>query len=46
MMRLHDIREPALPFAVVGVAIMIAVGEPRPDFSQIARPDWLTAQHT
>jgi hypothetical protein len=25
---------------------MIAVGEPRPDFSQIARPDWLTAQHT
>src|SRR3981081_4680436 len=33
-------------FAVIGVATMIAVGEPRPDFSQIARPDWLTAQHT
>src|SRR5258708_1994937 len=32
--------------AVIGVAIMIAVGESRPDFSQIARPDWLTAQHT
>src|ERR1700687_5373616 len=32
--------------AVIGVAIMIAVGEPRPDFSQIARPDWLAAQHT
>ena len=33
-------------FAVIGVAIMIAVGELRPDFSQIARPDWLAAQHT
>jgi hypothetical protein len=33
-------------FAMIGVAIMIAVAEPRPDFSQIARPDWLTAQHT
>jgi hypothetical protein len=31
---------------VVGVAILIAVGEARPDFSQIARRDWLTAQHT
>ena len=25
---------------------MIAVGEPRPDFSQIVRADWLTAKHT
>jgi hypothetical protein len=33
-------------FAVIGVAIMIAIGEPRPDFSQIVRPDWLTTQHT
>ena len=33
-------------FAVIGVAIMIAVGEPRTDFSQIVRPDWLAAQHT
>jgi hypothetical protein len=33
-------------FAVIDVAIMIAVREPRPDFSQIARPDWLTAEHT
>ena len=33
-------------FAVIGVAIMIAVGEPRPDLSQVARPDRLTAQHT
>jgi hypothetical protein len=33
-------------FAVIGVAIMIAVGEPCPDFSQIGRPDWLTAEHT
>ena len=32
-------------FAVIGVAIMIAVGEPCPDFSQIAGPDWVTAQH-
>src|SRR6202022_504259 len=33
-------------FAVIGVAIMIAVGEPRPDLSQIVRPDRLAAQHT
>jgi hypothetical protein len=33
-------------FAVIGVAIMIAVGELCPDFPQIARTDWLTAQHT
>jgi hypothetical protein len=33
-------------FAMIGVAIMIAVGKPRPDFSQVARPDWFTAQHT
>jgi hypothetical protein len=32
--------------AVIGVATMITVGEPRPDLSQIARPDCLTAQHT
>jgi len=32
--------------AVIGVAIVIAVGEPCPDFSQIVRPDWLAAQHT
>ncbi len=32
--------------AVIGVAIMATVGEPRSDFSQIALPDWLTAQHT
>jgi hypothetical protein len=32
-------------FAVIGVAIMIAAEEPRLDFSQIARPDWLEAQH-
>jgi len=32
-------------FAVIGVAIMIAVDEVRPDFSQVACPDWLTAQH-
>ena len=31
-------------FAVLGVAIMIAVGEPRLDLSQIARPDRLAAQ--
>jgi hypothetical protein len=31
--------------AVIGVAIMIAVGQLRPDFSQIARTDWLTAPH-
>src|SRR3979411_1683771 len=29
--------------AVIGVAIMIAVGELCSDFSQIARADWLTA---
>jgi hypothetical protein len=33
-------------FAVFGVAFIITIGEPRPDFSQIARPDRLTAQHT
>jgi hypothetical protein len=33
-------------FAVIGVAIMIAVGEFCPDFPQIARPDRLTAQRT
>jgi hypothetical protein len=33
-------------FAVLGVAIMIAVGELRPDFSQIVRPDRLMAQYT
>jgi hypothetical protein len=33
-------------FAVFGVAFIITIGEPRPDFSQIARPDWLAAQHT
>jgi len=32
--------------AVIDVAIMIAVAKPRPDLSQIACPDWLTAQHT
>jgi hypothetical protein len=32
-------------FAVFGVAIMIAVRESGVDFSQIARPDRLTAQH-
>ena len=31
---------------MISVAIMIAVGERCPDFSQIARPDWLTAQRT
>lgn len=33
-------------FAVIGVAFVIAVKEPRPNFSQIARPDSFTAQHT
>jgi hypothetical protein len=33
-------------FAVLGIAIMTAVGEPRPDFPQIARHDRLTAQDT
>ena len=32
--------------AVIGVAIMIAIGELRSDFSEVARPDWLAAQHT
>jgi len=32
--------------AVIDVAIVIAIGESRPDFSQIAVSDWLTAQHT
>jgi hypothetical protein len=31
--------------AVIDVAIVIAIGEPRPDFSQIAVSDWLTALH-
>jgi hypothetical protein len=33
-------------FAMIGVAILIAVGELRPDFSQIARSDRLIAHHT
>jgi hypothetical protein len=33
-------------FAVIGVAIMIAVEEPGSDFSKIGCPDRLTAQHT
>jgi hypothetical protein len=32
--------------AVIDVAIVIAIGESRPDFSQIALSNWLTAQHT
>jgi hypothetical protein len=32
--------------AVIHVAIVIAIGESGPDFSQIALSDWLTAQHT
>ena len=32
--------------AVIGVAIMIAIGEMRPDFSEVICPDWLAAQHT
>ena len=32
--------------AVIGVAIMIAVGELRSDFSEVTCPDWLAAQHT
>ena len=32
--------------AVTGVALVIAVGEPRCKFSQIALPDCLTAQRT
>ena len=31
--------------AVIGVAIMIAIGELRSDFSEITCPDWLAAQH-
>jgi hypothetical protein len=30
--------------AVADVALVIAVGEPRCKFSQVALPDWLTAQ--
>jgi hypothetical protein len=30
---------------VIGVAILIAVGQPRPDFSQVTRPDRLIAHH-
>jgi hypothetical protein len=33
-------------FAVTDVAIVIAVGQPRCDFSQVALPDWLTAYGT
>jgi hypothetical protein len=33
-------------FAVFGVAFIITVGDPRLDFSQIARPDRFTAQRT
>jgi hypothetical protein len=33
-------------FAVLCVAVPIAVGESRADLSQIAHPDWLTAQDT
>ena len=32
--------------AVIGVAPVIAVEEPRHDVSQVALPDWLTAQRT
>src|SRR6266567_1123003 len=32
--------------AVTGVALVIAVGEPRCRFSQVVLPDWLTAQRT
>src|SRR6516164_7396303 len=32
--------------AVSGVALVIAVGEPRCKLSQVALPDWLTAQRT
>src|SRR5947207_10891151 len=34
------------PPAVIGIASMIAVGELRVDFAQIAPPDWPAAQHT
>jgi hypothetical protein len=33
-------------FAVIREAIVIAVDEVRSDFSQVACPDWFTAQHT
>src|ERR1700687_5849523 len=33
-------------FAVTDVAIVIAVGQPRCDFSQVGLPDWLTAHGT
>src|SRR5262249_34120002 len=32
--------------AVTGVALVIAIGEPRRKFSQVALSDWLTAQRT
>jgi hypothetical protein len=32
--------------AVIDVAIVIAVGEPRCDFSQVALSDWLTPPRT
>jgi hypothetical protein len=32
--------------AVIGVAPVAAVGEPRCNFSQVALSDWLTAQGT
>ena len=32
--------------AVMRIAIVIAVEELRPDLSQVAGPNWLTAQHT
>ncbi len=32
--------------AATGVALVLAVGEPRRKFSQVALPDWLTAQRT
>jgi hypothetical protein len=32
--------------AVTGVALVLAVGKPRRKFSQVALPDWLTAQRT
>ena len=31
---------------MIGVAIVIAVGEPRPDFSDVTRPDRPIAPHT
>jgi hypothetical protein len=32
--------------AVIDVAMVIAIGQSRPDFSEIGLSDWLTAQHT